>query len=326
MGDLAPPDRIAPRIIRLPPPPPATRKVGIVFAWIAAGLIVLGGVLAATIPNNRAKLIVGLMLGGHGVIFGSVAGGMIAYGRRQERSRGDIVAELMARESGDPVAAELALLIADRRTNQFAARLARMNQTNPAEEPPRARIACVGAVELPEPGPYRFEPEVITPTRYLGRYWIAVAIGVAVMALVVVRLTGAVRWLNFIPLGAVGSFGYFYVMAIAFGGLWLWRTTIRPTYIRLAPGVVQILRYRFRGGRPQVKSFPMDAGTMALIYSWSYSQPKARPALLYLVRGETSETIQLAQFPRKSEVLERLWQSMLSTAPPPPLSDEELVG
>jgi hypothetical protein len=317
--------RIPPEVLTVPPPRPATRTVAIVFLCVAAGLLVLATFLLWFIPDPKARWIVFGVIGGNGLVFAIIAACMLPVGIRQDRQRRQLIVDLAARHGENSVAAEISRAIADRRHHRFRRRLSQLNRRLPPASPPRARLVCVGDYRLPEPGCYLFEPEVITPTRYLGRYWIPVAIGVIVLVFMLLRITGAVRWLSFIPIGAIGSFGYFYVMAIVFGGLWLWRTTIRPTYLRLAPGVIQVLRFPFRRGKPKVSSFPMEDGTLAMIYCTPHFR-EMRPAMLILVRGDECESIHVAQLLRSPELIERFWHALLSTSPIPQMSDEELLG
>jgi hypothetical protein len=101
---------------------------------------------------------------------------------------------------------------------------------------------------------------------------------------------------------------------------WLWRAGVRPRYLRIAPGILQILQYGPRGGQPDVRSYPMIPGTTVFV-------SKARGKLTVdFFRGPMRDTIPLSGLRKADEYLERMLRGLLSAAPTPPLSDEELVG
>jgi hypothetical protein len=190
----------------------------------------------------------------------------------------------------------------------------------PPLDPPAARLVCLGAVEMPEVGDYRFEPVIITPTRFLGRRLWFVPLALLILAM----------WLasvfHLIPLKSsinLGSFSYFLVMGFGMAGAWIWRTTIRPTYIRLAPGVVQIVEFFWGKRKPNIRSFPMQPGTVVIVHQAAGAR---RPTAIWLSRDGRTEQIPLAQMQRSGEAADQLWRAVLSSAPTPPLSEEELLG
>ena len=188
----------------------------------------------------------------------------------------------------------------------------------PVPQPPRGRIIVLGNIDVPEIGDYRFEPVIITPTRFLWKRLWFVPIALAIVAF------WAAQKLHLIPGNVpVGSFGYLIFMGIAMVGVWVWRTTIRPTYLRLAPGMVQAVEFGLGKRKPTIRSFPMSPGTVAI------AMPRGNqrePSMFWLARGENLEQIPLWQMQYRDEASEHLWHALLSTAPTPPLSDEELLG
>ena len=190
----------------------------------------------------------------------------------------------------------------------------------PPPQPPRARIVCIGLVDVPEVKDLRFEPIIITPTRFIGkRLWLAAA-AMAILGLWIaqeLRLVPGLRGLN------IGSFAYFVFMGFLAGGAWVWRTMIRPTYVRLAPGMVQIVQFTWGQGKPTIRSYPMTPGTVVVVQTRAVAD---KPTVVTIARGENLDDIPLWQMPGRDDATERLWQALLSTAPTPPLSDEDLVG
>jgi hypothetical protein len=95
---------------------------------------------------------------------------------------------------------------------------------------------------------------------------------------------------------------------------------IRPTYYRLAPGVIQVLVYSLSSRRPMIRSYPMEAGTLAV-----FTRIR-KHLILTLARGENTDMLSFSHMDRPQERIEQAWKALLSTAPTPPLSDEALVG
>ncbi|MGD8450453.1 MAG: hypothetical protein PVJ57_01425 [Phycisphaerae bacterium] len=186
---------------------------------------------------------------------------------------------------------------------------------------PRARIICLGVMEVPEVGELRFEPRFITPTQYVGRrLWLTV-IAIALLALWAARRARLLP--AFFGLFKMSSFLYFFIAGGAVAAAWIWRTAIRPTYVRLAPGIVQVVRFPFGKGKPKIDSYPMSPGTLVIVHRL----PGIRgPRTITLLRGEQHDDLPIWQMGGRAELMERFWQALLSTAPTPPLSDEDLLG
>jgi hypothetical protein len=193
--------------------------------------------------------------------------------------------------------------------------------SSPTPNPPCARIVCLGKIDVPEVGELFFEPEIITPTRAVGWRLLFVPIAAAIFILWLLQV------LDVIPGRAIniGSFGYILMMGVSVGIVWIWRTAIRPTYIRMAPGAIQILEFRHRQSKPTIRSYPLDAGTIAVLRGKA-TDGKTSGLKLALLRGEQQDKIELWRMQKRDKAIERMWQALLSTAPTPPLSDEGLVG
>jgi len=189
----------------------------------------------------------------------------------------------------------------------------------PLPNPPRARIVCLGPMELPEVGELRFEPVIITPTRLLWNRLLVVPLAAAIFTLWLAQKLHLVPTFIRIP---IGSFSYVLGMGVAAACVWVWRTTIRPTYLRLAPGMVQIVEFSLLRRRPTIRSYPMIPGTVAVAVRAGGVEPRQ----VWLARGEQLDQIPLWQMQQRKEATRRLWEALLSTAQTPPLSDEELLG
>jgi hypothetical protein len=187
------------------------------------------------------------------------------------------------------------------------------DQANPAD------LVCFGEAKVPGVGELSFEPYIVTPTESFWRqlHWVVIAMAL----LVLYALDGMSVLPSWIPSPRVltGGFAYFLAAGAFVAGLWVWRALIRPSYIRMAPGIIQVLKYR-AGGKPTIHAFPMTAGTLAVV-----TRIRKR-FILTLSRGGVEWTLDISRLREPQQWIERTWQALLSTAPTPPLSDEELVG
>ena len=192
---------------------------------------------------------------------------------------------------------------------------------SPTPNPPGARIVCLGKIDVPEVGELFFEPEIITPTRAVGWQLVFAPIAAVVIFVWLMQVFDVIPGRGINP----GSFGYILMLGVGAGAMWLWRTVLRPTYIRMAPGVIQILEFRYRRGKPTIRSYPLDAGTIAVLRGKA-TGVKTSGLKLALLRGDQQDTIELWRMQKRDKAIEHTWQALLSTAPTPPLSDEGLVG
>ena len=313
--------RPAPRIIRVPPPEgeAISRRV---LSTVAIAIAVAGSILAVALAAGDvigAGPALIIALGGLGLA------GFFAWLPRPVnaaylRKRAEFLA------GGDDVDDDpLVSAVAGRWTRP--SRLPNPDDIRAAlqgldgSSPGRAHVVCLGMIDVPQVDDVFFEPEIITPTRALGAHLWFVPVAVVVLALWVLQLVHVIpgRAIN------IGSFGYVLMMGISAGFLWVWRTAIRPTYIRMAPGVIQVLEYHHRHQKPTIRSYPLDHGTLAVVQS---SATGRKPGLITvtLLRDEQKDRLDLWRMRKRDAIIERTWQALLSTAPTPPLSDQDLLG
>jgi hypothetical protein len=181
-------------------------------------------------------------------------------------------------------------------------------------------VLCVGAVEVPDILDLPFEPFIITPTQYVWRQLVSVGLAAAVLSV------WLLSWTRVIPAWVRPNLiGFWW---LAFSGLsvaatWFWRSTIRPRYIRLAPGIVQVLEYSLFGRHQATRSYEMCAGTTVLVQQLGRAR---QPTRLMFRCGTRKDVFDLPYMRDPAAVTEAFWRAMLSTAPRPPLSDDELIG
>lgn len=187
-------------------------------------------------------------------------------------------------------------------------------------EPDRAYIVCFGEPETPEIGEQHFEPEIVTPTGTVRRQLIWL---VVVGALVVWWMFGHFHWLPpWVPSirPFIWGLGYFFAAGALALAVWTWKAVIRPTYLRSAPGVIQVLEYRYRKTKPIIRSYPMEAGTLAV-----FTRIR-KHLILTLSRGADRDVLSFSRMQQPRQRIEQVWRALLSTAPTPPLSEDELLG
>ena len=313
----ATPSRLPPHVVRVSPPPVLVVSAGLILfailSVVGAGLLlVCMGLLTAGLAAP-----VGLGL----LVLAAALGVWQARRVRRARERHRAWIEQLRAEGVDPLAIELAERWRDTAGISFETAL-NVLARHPPTEPARSHVVCFGNLKVPEVGELFFEPEIITPTRYFGWRLVVIPVACVIIALWLLQRLGVI---SILPPIRLGSLGYVLGMAVAVGGGWLWRAAIRPTYIRLAPGIIQIVQYRYGRSRPTIRSYPLDGRTTAFV--WGSARGKNRVAQrLNLVRGDACEKIDLAHLPKDDPARERVWHALLSSAPIPRLSDEELVG
>ena len=313
--------RAEPRVIRVPPPEGEviSRRVlsAVAVAVGVAALIVAVSLAAAGVIGGVPAMIIVL-----GAL--SIAAFLIWLPRSvnasYSRKRAEFLATLNEAEA-DPLAAAIGARWSRPskvlKPDEIRAVLRGSDESN-AE---RAYVVCLGQLDVPEIDDIFFEPEIITPTRALGYHLWFVPPAVAVLTFWFLQLMGVIpgRVIN------IGSFGYILAMGVSAGALWVWRSAIRPTYTRMAPGVIQILEYHHRRSKPTIRSYALDGGTLALVRGPTTNR-KPGHITLTLLRDERKDTLELWRMRKRDAIVERTWQALLSTAPTPPLSDEDLLG
>jgi hypothetical protein len=118
----------------------------------------------------------------------------------------------------------------------------------------------------------------------------------------------------------LGGFMYFLVAGVIALAVWVRKGMIHPTYIRMAPGVIQVLECRFRKPRPAIRSYPMEPSTLMLLTRIR------KKLILTLSRGDHQDVFSFSEMQQPAQRIERTWQTLLSTAPTPPPSRNELLG
>jgi hypothetical protein len=309
--------RPAPRIIHIPPPaglgiPSAVLTIGAVV-FLVLGLVALVLALALT-PW--------LLLGGVPALLGAALLAWWAPKRRLRRTqrRTEYVAS-MRQPARDPVAGEIAEKWANHTSGVSDDVAQSALKHHAAADETRAQVLCLGTFDVSEVGEEFFEPEIIAPTRYIGWKLMFVPFAALVIAIWFLQVIDVIH-LRRTPLP---HYGYIVMMGVGAGIAWFRRAVLQPTYIRMAPGVIQILEYRFRKGKPTIRSYPMDHETTAILRGRA-TEKKPCDFRVTLLRGQQQDSIDVARMRGREIAAQRIWQALLSTAPTPPLSNENLVG
>ncbi|MCK4340388.1 MAG: hypothetical protein KAY37_01530 [Phycisphaerae bacterium] len=176
-----------------------------------------------------------------------------------------------------------------------------------------ATVVCMGTIEIPIIGERHFEPYIITGTDLWAPKPAAfVVLGAAVT-------TWYLQRIGVIPWRIIEWSSLVVVLGIVGWGIvgWARKALVRPTYIRLAPGIVQVLEYRTGQRKPAIRNYPMEPGTLVVV-SEVYDA-------YWLFRGEQEDILMIQHLRSRAEVKEHIWWALLSTAPIPTLSDQELI-
>lgn len=307
--------RPPPLVIRVPPPDGA-----LVSPYVGYLLCVVFVGIALPLAPWRGDAVM-VALAALFVILGAASISAVRWSnRRYARRRCKYLVETGLSEDDPAAAAILAEWRGPSATVKTKAIRAALNKA--ADSPAAgARIVCLGMLDVPEVGDLFFEPEIITPTRSIGRRIVFIPIAAAVVAVWLLQELHVLPNLRI----QLSSFGYLLFMGLVVTAVWAWRGMIRPRYIRMAPGIIQVLEYPYGKGKPAIRSYPLDSETVAVVHG-SLTGRKRRPQNLTLLRNEREDKIDFSQMRRAEEVVERTWQALLTTAPTPPLSDEELIG
>ncbi len=298
---------------------------GAMGAAIAIGMLII--VLAARSPM-RPFLIQTVVWSIVGSIAMFALGVFFHFRRKRAAAKPEVVAPLAEDRlpADDPAAAAL-LALRSRgalwpAATAAAGALQAVRDSAP-QRPPRARVIVVGATAPPSGGEVYFEPQIISPTQFLWKRMFVM------LPAAVITAVAVLDWLGVWPFTVLhlgrhfGSFAWFLITGVTVGCAWIWRTAIRPTYVRLAPGIVQVMEYRLRGAKPTIHSYPMIPGTVAVVVQIG---AKPHQAIVTLARGERSDVLPLSQMRDAVQLVPHVWNALLSTAPTPPLDETELLG
>ncbi|MBP7745374.1 MAG: hypothetical protein KA383_04525 [Phycisphaerae bacterium] len=299
--------RAAPRVIQLPPP-----EVKRTSPWLVLVIVVLAALIAGlglTLPAPANWLVVMLMIG-------VAAGLLLGFWWVTARSR-RVRAEFFARHPDchrDQCVNAVVNLVRGKvpAAGVLLEALGRADGTRPVS----AQIICAALIEPPDVGDLRFEPYIITATELLWRRLLVLPFALALLTVWLLQVVHVIPGRVF----NLGSFTYVIAIGIGTGIAWVWKSGFRPTYVRLAPGIVQIIEYGLRGRKPVIRSYPMEAGTVVVF------KGEKQNVTVTLLRGEQRDVLPFGAVRKRAEKLERLWWALLSTAPTPPLSDEDLLG
>jgi hypothetical protein len=310
----APSTRPPPRLVRVPWPDQARTRV--VLLIVASCLIVFAIALAVFV-----KASVGMRLAGVFVVEFALIGVILrVQAKKRRRLWADMVRQCPGIEA-DPLAA--ALRAEWRRSWNPLGKPERTWEVLRTAGGPDAGgpwIVCLGPIEVPEVGERRFEPYIITAGEMLGRLlWFAPAAAILI-AIWLLQVFHVIPGRSF----NVAGFTYFIVMGVGVGAVWIWRTGIRPTYIRMAPGIVEFLEYRGSGRKPVIRSYRMEPGTLVLLTT--NLKPTPLPTSVTLCCEGHRDVLAVGRMKNKTEAMERIWWALLSTAPIPRMDDEQLVG
>ena len=309
--------RPAPRVIHVLPPEPSRigRFVRLAALTLAVGLGIL--LVEIRVWDLYTLVFTGSLVAVIAVVF-SLRGRLVRY--RVRRIREQMLTEQPA-WSDEPVAAQVARMWKWPTFPPHGAEIEDLARHLPTEQRDAAWVVCLGVPHVPPVGDMRFEPEVIAP----GHRWrelLPAALWTALLVCIVFCCLGA-------PLvdvcgETIASVTFLALLFLSVALTVMGRMLLWPRYVRLAPGVVQFLQYGFRRSKPRILSYPLTAGTIAVvtneIRAWGQ-----RPSFTLLRRDDVSE-LPLRLVRNRGRYIERTWQALLSTAPTPPLSDEELVG
>lgn len=116
------------------------------------------------------------------------------------------------------------------------------------------------------------------------------------------------------------------IFALFFGLRWLHRAAIRPTYLRVALGIIQTIRYRAGGTKPEIVDFPITVGTRVVAIGKRAKSGGSSLDKLVLMRARNAELVPIGRMPDSDKLADIVWRAVLSTAPIPPLSEMELAG
>ena len=246
---------------------------------------------------------------------------MIPWERRRLRRKQVLREQWMSRhaaELADPVAREVTRLWQDSWLNSSLGASVERSKEAQAAARESALVFVAGDIDVPQVGDMRFEPEILSSSRkaviLLKSPWFWIQ-------------TLTLVYISWGPGGTFRSIGTAYnvLFALLMYGLVTWiliSAIFRPRYQRFAPGIVQFIKFPCFDTRPEIRSYPMIPGTIAIVLR-AY---RGGGIVVQMKRGRASDFLVIEKSGNTQTAMERMWQALLSTAPTPPLSEEDLVG
>jgi hypothetical protein len=180
-------------------------------------------------------------------------------------------------------------------------------------EPANAVIVCMTPLDFARTDKIGSEPQIITPTELLWKLFRTLVL-MLVGAAACMACPRVVFWLNGVPLLIVSGI---FAMVLA------WRRWFDPTYVRYAPGIVQVVRFHPGVAKPKINSYPMEAGTFVLVLP---DDDDFSVAKLVLLRGSQDDTVSIWHARDREKLMRSIMPAMMSTDPIQKLDDEQLIG
>lgn len=292
------PSREPPRIIRVPPPEHDVTAREWALITFALGIVAL---IAAC---SGLLAVAGLLLGG--AVLTQVIRRWVH--RRYLRRRAE-----QLRDWPDATSLISAAIVRDWSEHRHPPSAQWICELLTRSAPPSAtaQIVGFGSPTIPEVGDLRFEPRILSPTdiywRRFGGLW---PLGV-VSAWYLLAAVGLVP-----PPDTL--FGIWAVAGTGVLAIWIWKSGVRPTYVRLAPGIVQFLTYGPAAATPRIRSYPMLPGTLVVVSS--------KENTFTFRRDGREDKLHLESTRNRKDSAAALWNALLSTAPIPQMSETDLVG
>jgi hypothetical protein len=188
-----------------------------------------------------------------------------------------------------------------------------------ADAGPGALLVLLGlANEPPHTGDLRFPLQILPWRSPLDQIARSKAATLVALVLILALLPFANHLFAALTAALVGA--GLLIMFVSSVVTWSWRGLIAARYVRLAPGLVQLVRSTPWRRTLTIKSFPLESGTIIIVAAG------CRDILFTFRRPGARDALRLSDLPRGEEAAAYLWSALLSTTPTPPLSETELAG
>ena len=210
----------------------------------------------------------------------------------------------------------------------------------------RAELVTLGDGVMQAPSQARFEPVVLKAGRLLHTHRRIFNVVWGVLA-----FPAGVLWVSTCSMGNnYGIVAFAFIMSfigpISGGGgvQWFWQHVACPTYLRVAPGVVQVLRFRCFRQRPStIRDYRMVPGTIVVLappmmvkvpqeegrdLMGAHDAPAGEAAWWRVVldNGKCQDRIDLAKATAQWETARTIQRALVSTARIPSMSQSTLLG